>query len=269
MQIITREQWNARAPRHEPENTLWSRRTLFVVHYSGANPHQTVRSIQDYHMDVRGWNDIGYNFLVDRLGRLYEGRGWDAIGAHAAGYNTIGLGVCVIGLDHPGVTDFPPAVRSAVRWVYDEANRHRRYAVGANAAKLQPRGHRDLGHTDCPGDELYSWVRAGMPLSGSPTPVPAPAPAPSNLEEVMLTLPTLKLGAKGFPTALVQMHVNHNAGNDAMHPLKVDGDWGPATDAAVRSYQARHKVPNSVRSDGSGDGIWGVACWTYALGHVG
>ena len=49
-----------------------------------------VRSIQDYHMDDNEWSDIGYSFLTCGDGKIYEGRGWNTVGAHTRGYNDVG-----------------------------------------------------------------------------------------------------------------------------------------------------------------------------------
>ncbi|WP_143194230.1 N-acetylmuramoyl-L-alanine amidase [Micromonospora sp. CB01531] len=167
MQIISRKQWGARPPR-SVQTVAASRRRRFVVHYSAASPDQTPKVIQAYHMDTKKWSDIGYNFLVDDDGRIYEGRGWDVVGAHAAGYNTESIGVCFIGRDRAGVTDAGPKVRAAIRWLYDEACRR-------TGRTLTRNGHRDVGSTQCPGDELYAWVHAGMPVDDT---APAPSPKP-------------------------------------------------------------------------------------------
>ena len=151
MDIISRSEWGARAPR--ARNTVtWSQRTEFIVHYSEGPTDQTVRSIQDFHMNGRGWADIGYNFLVDVDGRIYEGRGWLVVGAHAPDHNTSGIGVCMIGRNG----DATAAAKRSIRWLYDAAVRH----AGRRLAML---GHRDVYATSCPGNELHAWVRAGMP----------------------------------------------------------------------------------------------------------
>ena len=53
---------------------------------------QRVRSIQNFHIDDRGWADIGYHFLVGENGKVYEGRGWDRQGAHSPGFNNDAYG---------------------------------------------------------------------------------------------------------------------------------------------------------------------------------
>ena len=76
-----------------------------VIHHGGSNDYCTtqtqcaaiVRAYQNYHIDSNGWNDIGYNFVVGEDGNVYEGRGWEAVGAHAPTYNTKSIGICIIG----------------------------------------------------------------------------------------------------------------------------------------------------------------------------
>lgn len=174
MQIISRSGWGARSPQSTVYQTDWSKRTAFVVHHSSADPDQTVREIQNFHMDTRGWSDIGYNFLVDQHGRAYEGRGWLGIGAHVAGHNTATVGVCVIG----NWTDTrpPTAALATISDLYREAVRRK-------GRSLSVFGHRDLGSTACPGGDLYGWVRSELAGYRPPTkpnhpPVGTPAPGP-------------------------------------------------------------------------------------------
>lgn len=152
----------------------WGLRTGFCVHHSAASQTQTPRSIQDYHMDTSaiasgGAADIGYNFLIDREGRIFEGRGWTVIGAHAANANTENIGVCVIG-DYTG--QLPSSVAlNALAWLYREANRRR-------GATLTVRTHRNTGTTatSCPGNRLYDWTHASL-ASHVPGDMPTPPPA--------------------------------------------------------------------------------------------
>lgn len=153
--IITRAQWDARAPKTDPVYVAPSRRQYFVLHHSGAPIDQTVRAIQDWCMDGRGFNDIDYNHLVrGSTGEIYEGRGWDIQGAHTVDYNITGVGVCIIGIDQAS-----DAAKRSVRWLYDK------YNVRCGKT-LTLHGHRDLATTGttCPGDRNEAWLRAGLPL---------------------------------------------------------------------------------------------------------
>jgi uncharacterized protein with LGFP repeats len=75
-----------------------------------------VRAIELYHVKGNGWNDIGYNFLVDKYGQIFEGRYGGmtraVIGAHSQGFNTGSVGVAVIG-DYTS-TGITPAARAAL-----------------------------------------------------------------------------------------------------------------------------------------------------------
>jgi len=154
--IVTRPQWDARSPSSAVDLAKWSQRTGFVVHYSAANKDQTVRSIQNFHMDSNGWRDIGYNWLVTVDGRVWEGRQhtWDAIGAHVQDHNTENIGCCMIGTD----ADVTDEAKRSIRWLYDEACR----LAGRTLAK---RYHSQYASTSCPGNNLRAWVQAGMPIS--------------------------------------------------------------------------------------------------------
>ena len=76
-----------------------------VIHHGGIQHYcfkqetcsEIVRSYQNLHIDVRGWIDIGYQFVIGEDGNIYEGRGWNFIGAHAPGYNAQSIGISIIG----------------------------------------------------------------------------------------------------------------------------------------------------------------------------
>jgi hypothetical protein len=146
--------------------------------YTAAQSAAIVRGIQVYHVRGNGWNDIGYNFLVDKFGQVFEGRfgGIEAnvIGAHAQGFNTGSTGVAVVGnYDGTGIT---AAARAALvellAWRLDVAHvdplrtltalsgGNPRFASGAPVFLRAVSGHRDTGFTDCPGDRLYATLDA-------------------------------------------------------------------------------------------------------------
>ena len=147
MEYVDRSGWGARSPRSTTSVPLSARKEV-TLHYSTGPTGQSVRSIQDFHMDGNGWSDIGYNWLVDDDGTVYEGRGWYVQGAHAAPRNRQGIGVCYIGSD--GMSE---AAKAAVLEVYDEACR----LTGRTLAR---KGHRDINSTSCPGTDNYNWWKS-------------------------------------------------------------------------------------------------------------
>jgi hypothetical protein len=174
MRIIARAGWGARAPKSTPTRVAIGSRSATCVHHDGPNPI-TVRSFaeacalvrrdQNFHMDGNGWADIGYNYLVinapgaDVDGMIFEGRGRDVVGAHCANHNTgwIGIQVALGG----GQTPSPAALRS-VRWLHDTCQS----AAGHTLAK---KVHSDGFPTACPDPKLRAWVKAGMPVTNTPT----------------------------------------------------------------------------------------------------
>src|SRR5205823_3853918 len=106
--IIPRSGWQAdeeirrAAPSYAPTLRLSVvHHTVNANNYTCAQAASIVRGIEVYHVKSNGWNDIGYNLLVDRCGQIYEGRygGVDknVIGAHSQGFNTGTVGVALIG----------------------------------------------------------------------------------------------------------------------------------------------------------------------------
>lgn len=117
---------------------------------------QWVKNIYDYHTGNRGWRDIGYNFLVDRFGNVFFGRGRYRVGAHAPGANTNGIGVAYLG-GHD--RDISPKGKLAMLGLYEWLNDE----GGITIYGPERYGHRDFRDTTCPGDKLYEWTRSGMP----------------------------------------------------------------------------------------------------------
>lgn len=219
--IITRDKWRARAPRRI-EQVAGRQRTGFAVHHSGADARQTVRSIQDFHMDVKKWSDVGYNFLIDPDGLIYEGRGWWRLGTHAAGANTASIGVCLIG-DYDD--DLPSvAARGALQWLYDVARREFRRPLIAQT-------HRMLGRTECPGDALHRWVLSTLGNTTMPPPSRPPATTPPTMEGDLM-FP--KKGDSGPAVGYRQRQLI--AVGEQLPKYGVDEDYGTETTAAVASF---------------------------------
>lgn len=164
MDLISRAGWRAR----KPEGRIALSRTSGVkVHYTGSpedpdmlDDHRLcpmrVRRIQDGHMDGNGWDDIGYNALVCVHGKVYVGRGPLTLpAANGKGRNSAHYAVCAL-IGNKGITAPTPqlltGILDAIKWLRDHGN-----------AGNEIRGHRDGYPTDCPGDPLYAWVRAGAP----------------------------------------------------------------------------------------------------------
>lgn len=166
--IVSRATWGAKPWNGTPDHVTLSQRTEFFIHYHGGEPPYSTgvrvpREIEKIHIG-QGWAGVGYNFVIDQDGTIYEGRGWEKQGAHCPGHNISGLGVQIaIGGDQE------PSAKalSAARALYDEACRK----AGRTLAK---KGHRDGIATACPGGPLYAWIKAGMLADGyeaDPAPV--------------------------------------------------------------------------------------------------
>lgn len=224
MKIVPRSQWGA-APPKSRTTTTWANRTEFVVHYSEGPTSQTPKSIQAFHMGpARGWSDVGYNFLVDVDGRVFEGRGWLTVGAHATSHNTSGVGVCFIGRNG----DATPEALAAIRDLYDAA-------CEKAGRKLTLRGHGQLSgnSTSCPGAQLLDWIRDGAPRPGAAKPSPPKGAKPARL--LKLTDPMMR----GEDVRQLQKALNLV---QARPRIATDGVFGSGTEAAVKRFQRAKKL---------------------------
>ncbi|MEU3662655.1 peptidoglycan recognition protein [Streptomyces sp. NPDC032940] len=163
-------------------------KAVFVHHTDGANDYSCadsaaiVRGIYAYHTQVNGWNDIGYNFLVDKCGTVFEGRkgGTDlpVLGAHTYGWNRESAGIAVLG-EYTSTGASGAALASVARvaaWKLGQYGADPAGTVQLNAGASQKNyfgtgftantkytfnrisGHRDGYNTQCPGNSLYAQL---------------------------------------------------------------------------------------------------------------
>ncbi len=171
--VVTRAQWGARSTgtcgsSHSP-------RYLTVHHTATPNndsltPAARMRQMQAYHIDVNGWCDLGYHFVVGIDGRVYEGRPHAQTGAHVGNYNTNNLGVSVVGT----FIDFQPrqsqldGLTDIARWLVD------RYGIAKNRSAIL--GHKEWpghGSNSCPG-LLLPWLPTLVQRLNQTNPPPPP-----------------------------------------------------------------------------------------------
>jgi flagellar hook assembly protein FlgD len=200
--IVPRRGWSADESIRRAGPSFAPAVRLALVHhtagrngYTAAESPAIVRAIELYHVKGNGWNDIGYNFLVDRFGTVFEGRygGVDrnVVGAHAEGFNTGSVGVAVLG-EYSSLAVSQKARDSLARllaWRLDLAHvdpastlsfisgGNARFPAGIPVFLRTVSGHRDTGLTDCPGNALYNLLNSlggqvaeiGLPKLYAPT----------------------------------------------------------------------------------------------------
>jgi N-acetylmuramoyl-L-alanine amidase len=182
--FVTRAEWRASAcpPRDAPSygtvKAVHVHHTVSLNDYSPEEAPAMVLAICRYHRNSNGWDDIGYNALVDKYGVLYEGRagGLDqaVIGAQAQGFNSETAGIASIG-DHTSVGATPATLDALARYIRWKLQVHgqplsgpvelrssggsaSRYPAGARVTVERVIGHRDTGRTACPGELLYAQL---------------------------------------------------------------------------------------------------------------
>ncbi len=169
--VISRADWGAdEALRFDNGWEIWPPEyapvSHVIVHHSDTandeDPLAAIRSIYYYHAVTRGWGDVGYNYLVDSRGNVYEGRfgGENAVGGHALGYNEGTCGICLMGR-FAGEAPTPEMLGGLASIL----------ARVTAAAGLDPfadaplydipslptvAAHRDVNPTTCPGDAMYA-----------------------------------------------------------------------------------------------------------------
>ncbi|MCC2312902.1 DUF4214 domain-containing protein [Cellulomonas xiejunii] len=185
--VISRAEWGARPQQCALDLAAGGLVAAAVHHTAGSNSYasaaqamQQIRNDQAYHMDARGWCDLGYNFIVDKWGNIYEGRAGSltqpVIGVHAGGFNTGTVGVSMLG--EYGATAPSAATQESVSRIigyrlgaYGKnpagtvpyrtlGGENSRFAAGTTVNLPVVFGHRDTAYTACPGNAGYAALPA-------------------------------------------------------------------------------------------------------------
>ncbi|MFD6814896.1 SH3 domain-containing protein [Enteractinococcus coprophilus] len=183
--IITRAQWGAnesfatKSPQSSELKAMYVHHTAGTNNYTRAQAYAQVRAVYTYHARDLKWGDIGYNFLVDRYGTIYEGRrgSIDSIplGAQAGGFNTNTFGISTIG--NFEIANPPAAMLESLKKVLawkglqhginatgnttlTSAGGTSKHSSGTRVTVKTILGHKDTHATACPGKYLYSQLPA-------------------------------------------------------------------------------------------------------------
>lgn len=171
------ESWRDGAPRYNHAfQQVHVHHTASRNDYAAADVPALIRGMYRYHTHNLGWSDLAYNFLVDRFGRVWEGRAGGVArrvrGAHTLGFNATSAGIAVIGNFEIGTPDsrIPDAIASVAAWklsrwagnplgtvgVVSEGSDL--FAAGRRVVLPVIDGHRDTNQTACPGSHLYALL---------------------------------------------------------------------------------------------------------------
>ena len=183
--VTTRAEWGANASYMSWDPDYASAGHVVVHHTAGTNNYSAgqsasiVRGIYYYHAVTLDWGDIGYNFLIDKYGTVFEGRsgsvaapaGRMSVGAHARGVNTGTMGLSMMG-DYSSISPSDAQLSSVGKmagWFLRRAGitdangwaglnvwTTERYQAGSTISMPRILGHRDVGYTSCPGNVGYS-----------------------------------------------------------------------------------------------------------------
>ncbi len=181
-EIVTRAQWGANeswrrgTPSYAPVHMAFVHHTDSGNSYTRGQAPAIVRAIYAYHTKSLHWSDVGYDFLIDRYGTIYEGRYGGVtegvIGAQVLGFNTGSTGVSIIGT-FTSATPPQAAVTSLeelLAWKLDVHHVNplgtgtltcgygQKYATGERVTFPAIAGHRQANYTDCPGSKLYALL---------------------------------------------------------------------------------------------------------------
>ena len=218
MEYYTRREWGA--SQSDPPGIAISPVSEIIVHHS-FRPHipesasvrdekNAMQAMDRFHVNVKEWDDIGYNWVIFNSGRVYEARGWGRSGAHTAGRNQHSVGICF-------------AINGDAHTVSDKAWNSARELISQGRIQghimddYEVSGHCDYSSKSCPGDNVYPSLgeNLGKDSAGS--------------------RPLLTDSSSGGAVVKVQKRLIE-LGYD-LPQYGADGEYGPETAEAVRRFQ--------------------------------
>ncbi len=182
--VKNRSGWDSTGCRKEGATTSYSSAKAIVIHHTAGSNSYTEAQVPGiiaghclYHVNGRGWDDIGYNFLIDRFGGVWEGRTGSKTspvqGAHTGGFNSQTQGIAMMGnFDSIAPTDATiTGLKTMLSWLTGwhsiDPTGIVTLKAGTGAVGFAPGqeftspsivGHRDLGSTSCPGGIFYTTL---------------------------------------------------------------------------------------------------------------
>ena len=210
LEIHPREDWGLFLPPVGPlvEEAPGDVRFLLVHHTASANAYEpddvpgAIAAVRRLHVEQRGWNDIAYNFLIDRFGGVWEGRAGSLArpvrGDATGGSQGFAILCCLIGefTSEPPTFEAQAALTALLAWLADTydidtapgsttrftSRGSNRWPAGTEVTTTTIAGHRDMSATACPGDACYPIVRDVLPesVTGLRAPAPTTTTAPAS-----------------------------------------------------------------------------------------
>ncbi|MEJ7781485.1 MAG: N-acetylmuramoyl-L-alanine amidase [Solirubrobacteraceae bacterium] len=263
--IVLRAGWGGDGVPPKEDPSYGQVQMAFVHHTVNANSYDPsdspaiVLAIAKFHMDANDWNDIGYNFLVDRYGQIFEGRAGGleraVIGAQAQGWNAQSTGIAVLGThgSSPATRATIAALGELIGWklarhgvptegevsVVSAGGATNRFTEDRAVTFARINGHRDANATECPGGALYRQLPEVRALAARAARGVAVA-SPAQPSAVTARAATRRVRAKGIGVLLRGT---------------VDGD-APVRVAVSRQVDGRYRWVRSTGARRAADGTW-------------